>query len=236
MHKKAVVRAALILGTLLGVSGMCLLAEAKPPSKKELSKTFNGIYERGDWAKDSEGKGTSGTGSTLDATTEYRAYIEEFIKTHHIKSVVDAGCGDWQFSSLTDWNHARYLGVDISTEVINGVKKKYQKQGVSFAVGDVTDSLPAADLLLCKDVLQHLPNALIIKFIKNNLKKGKYKWAILTNDRGGDNTDISAGQYRLIDLSAPPFKVKDLKDLPIRFGDQGGKIAQLLSFGQPQDP
>lgn len=233
MQKKVVVRAAIILGILLWSSGMWLRAEAKPPkptSKKELVQTFNGIYSRGDWAKDPEGKGTSGSGSTLDVTREYRAYIEEFIKKHHVKSVVDAGCGDWEFSSATNWNHARYLGVDISTDVIDLVKKKYQKEGVSFVVGDVTESLPSADLLLCKDVLQHLPNRLIIKFIKNNLKKGKYKWAIITNDRGGNNDDIKPGEYRLIDLRARPFKVKGLTDLPIKFGDQGSKLAQILSL------
>ena len=233
MQKKVVIRAAIILGILLWGSGTWLRAEAKPakpPSKKELVQTFNGIYSRGDWAKDAEGKGTSGSGSTLDITRDYRAYIEEFIKKHHVKSVVDAGCGDWEFSSATNWNQARYLGVDISSDVIDLVKKKYQKDKVSFTVGDVTDSLPPADLLLCKDVLQHLPNQLITKFIKNNLKKGKYKWAILTNDRGGENSDIKAGEYRLIDLRAPPFRVKGLVDLPIKFGDQPSKLAQILTL------
>jgi SAM-dependent methyltransferase len=252
MQKKVIVRASFILGILLLGSGTWLRVEAKPPakgeakpaakveskppSKEELGQTFNGIYSRGDWARDAQGKGTSGSGSTLDITREYRAFIEDFIKKNHVKSVVDAGCGDWEFSSATDWNNARYLGIDISSDVIEVVKKKYQKDGISFTVGDVTDSLPSADLLLCKDVLQHLPNALIIKFIKNNLKKGKYKWAILTNDRGGSNVDIPAGQYRMIDLSAPPFKVKDLQDLPIKFGGERSKLSQLLSFRQPRSP
>jgi SAM-dependent methyltransferase len=231
MQKKAIVRAAIILGVLLWGSGIWPRAEAeprKPPSKKELVQTFNGIYSRGDWAKDAAGKGTSGSGSTLDVTREYRAYIEEFIQKHKVKSVVDAGCGDWEFSSATNWNHARYLGVDISTDVIDRVKKKYEKDNVSFMVGDVTESLPPADLLLCKDVLQHLPSALIIKFIKNNLKKGKYKWAIITNDLGGDNSDVKAGEYRLIDLSAPPFSVKGLIELPIKFAGQESKHTQIL--------
>jgi len=230
MRKKIVAHVAIILGILVLGSGMRLRAEAKPPNppSKDLVQTFNGIYSRGDWAKDPEGKGTSGTGSTLDVTQEYRAYIEQFIKKHNVKSVVDAGCGDWEFSSATNWNHARYLGVDISTNVIDLVKKKYQKEGVSFMVGDVTESLPSADLLLCKDVLQHLPNQLIIKFIKNNLKKGKYKWAIITNDLGGSNADIKPGEYRQIDLSAPPFGVKGLIELPIKFGNQGSKLAQIL--------
>jgi 2-polyprenyl-3-methyl-5-hydroxy-6-metoxy-1,4-benzoquinol methylase len=133
------------------------------------------------------GRGTSGTGSTLDITREYRSYIEDFIKKHHVKSVVDAGCGDWEFSSATDWNHARYTGVDISSEVIDYVEEKYEKNGVSFMVGDVTD---------------------------------------------GDNHDIEVGKHHLIDLSAPPFNVKGLIDLPIKFGGESAKLTQILPFSQ----
>jgi SAM-dependent methyltransferase len=202
--------------------------QAKPA--KKLGQTFDEIYQTGFWAKATDGAGTSGSGSTKEITREYRAYLEEFIRSHGVKSVVDAGCGDWEFSSAVDWNRARYLGVDISSTVIAGVKRKYQSKTVTFKVGDVTQSLPPADLLICKDVLQHLPNALIQKFIKNNLRKGKYKWAIITNDRGPDNPDANPGDYRSINLSAAPFNVKRLVDLPVRFEGQPTKTAELLDL------
>jgi len=202
----------------------------RPPSAEQLTRRFNDIYENAGWARASDGRGTSGSGSTVEITKEYRAYLEEFIKSHKVKSVVDAGCGDWGFSSTIDWNHARYLGIDISTKVIEAVKKKHETKDVQFKVGDVTESLPSADLLICKDVLQHLPLALIQKFIKNNLRKGKYKWAILTNDRGAENQDVEAGNYRSINLSAQPFNVKGLVDLPIHFKDQDIKTTELLDL------
>ena len=201
-------------------------------TRNELIRAFNGVYASGKWAKDSSGRGTSGPGSTLEITREYRAYLQAFIKSHHVTSVVDAGCGDWSFSHAIDWNYAHYLGVDISTEVIDIVKKRYESAATEFKLGNVSDSLPSADLLLCKDVLQHLPNEQVLKFIRNNLKKGKYKWAIITNDKGRDNHDIRPGEHRLIDLSAPPFGVKGLVDLPIKFGDEGAKTAQLLDLSQ----
>src|SRR4029453_2933761 len=79
-----------------------------------LTDTFNRIYTEGTWGKDVAGKGTSGSGSTLEITGEYRAYVEDFIKKHAVKSVVDAGCGDWSFSSAMDWGDAR---AHDSTEV-----------------------------------------------------------------------------------------------------------------------
>jgi len=197
-----------------------------------LTNTFNRIYAEGTWGRDVAGKGTSGTGSTLEITREYRAYLEDFIKTHHIKSVVDAGCGDWTFSSAIDWNGASYLGVDIASDVIATVRAKHEKANITFQVGDITDDLPAADLLISKDVLQHLSNELVHNFIENNLRKRKYKWVILTNDRGNTNSDVESGGYRAIDLSAPPFDVKGLVDLPIKFGNETTKITSVLDLTQ----
>lgn len=197
-----------------------------------LSHTFNRIYTEGIWGKDDTGKGTSGSGSTLEITREYRSYVEDFIKKHSVKSVVDAGCGDWSFSSVMDWGGASYLGVDIASDVVDTVRKKYEKGNIKFQVGDITEDLPAADLLISKDVLQHLSNRLVQKFIANNLKKGKYKWVLLTNDRGSENQDVWAGGYRTIDLSAPPFSVRGLVDLPIKFGNEKTKVTSLLDFTQ----
>src|SRR5262245_41608246 len=136
-----------------------------------------------------------------------------------------------------DWGEASYLGIDIASDVIEDVRNKHEKGKIKFQVGDITEDLPAADLLISKDVLQHLSNKLIHKFIKNNLKKGKYKWVILTNDRDrhSNNRDISNGGYRMINLAAPPFKVKGLIDLPINFeGETGKKITSLLDLTRQQ--
>jgi hypothetical protein len=180
------------------------------------------------------GKGTSGSGSTLEITREYRAYIEEFIKKHAVKSVIDAGSGDWSFSAAIDWGDASYLGIDIASDVVEAVRKNHETNKIKFQVGDITEDLPAADLLISKDVLQHLSNELIHKFIKNNLKTNKYKWVILTHARSRENHDISNGGYRGIDLSAPPFEVMGLIDLPVRFGSETEKITSLLDLTQQQ--
>src|SRR5262245_58216241 len=197
-----------------------------------LTNTFNRIYAEGIWGKDDEGRGTSGSGSTLEITREYRAYVENFMRTHAVTSVVDAGCGDWSFSSAMDWGGASYVGFDIASNIVAANRKKYERGKISFQVGDITEELPAADLLISKDVLQHLSNSLVKKFIENNVKKGKYKWVILTNDRGSGNGDIKPGEYRAIDLAAPPFEVGGLVDLPITFGRETTKITSLLDLTQ----
>lgn len=197
-----------------------------------LTETFNRIYSDGVWGRDVSGEGTSGSGSTLEITREYRAYLQDFIRKQRVTSIVDAGCGDWSFSSTIDWGNTSYLGVDIASDVIEGVRKKHETGKIRFQVGDITEELPAADLLISKDVLQHLSNALVQKFIRNNLKRGKYKWVLLTNDRGRGNADTVPGGYRAIDLSAPPFDVKGLVDLPITYGREVTKVTSLLDLTQ----
>ena len=225
MNKRLRVAAALAAALLLLYVVIDVVDRESP-----LTRTFNGIYSEGIWGRDVTGKGTSGSGSTLEITREYRAYLEDFIRKHHVRSVVDAGCGDWTFSSTIDWGGASYLGVDIASDVIEANRRKYEKRHVTFQVGDITEELPAADLLISKDVLQHLPDALVDKFIRNNLKKGKYKWVLLTNDRGSGNPDIVPGGYRAINLAAAPFNVPGLVDLPIMFGNEVTKTTSLLDL------
>ena len=225
MNKRLRVAAALAAALLLLYFVIDAVDRESP-----LTKTFNGIYREGIWGRDVAGKGTSGSGSTLDITREYRAYLEDFIRKHRVTSIVDAGCGDWTFSSTIDWGGASYLGVDIASDVIEANRRKYEKPNVTFQVGDITEELPSADLLISKDVLQHLPDALVDRFIRNNLKTGKYKWVLLTNDRGSGNPDIVPGGYRAIDLAAAPFNVPGLVDLPITFGNEGTKRTSLLDL------
>jgi SAM-dependent methyltransferase len=225
MKKGIPVAAALAAALLISYFAISDVNQRSP-----LTDVFNRIYTEGTWGRDVTGRGTSGTGSTLDITREYRAYVEDFIRKNNVKSVVDAGCGDWTFSSAIDWGTVNYLGVDVASDVIDAVRKKHEKTNIRFHVGDITEELPAADLLISKDVLQHLSNALVRKFIRNNLKKGKYKWVLLTNDRGSGNADTQPGGYRMIDLAAAPFNVIGLVDLPITFGNEATKTTSLLDL------
>lgn len=223
------IRVPVAVGTVAALL-LLLLAILAIDQQSPLTQTFNRIYSEGVWGRNVAGTGTSGSGSTLAITEQYRAYLQDFIKTHRVRSIVDAGCGDWSFSSTIDWADASYLGVDIASDVIETVRRKHEKGNIKFRVGDITEELPAADLLISKDVLQHLPNALVHNFIRNNLKRGKYKWVLLTNDRGRGNGDTVPGGYRAIDLAAAPFNVNGLVDLPITFGNEVTKVTSLLDL------
>ena len=84
-----------IAGALAAALAFSYLAINGLNRRPSLTDTFNRIYATGRWATDATGKGTSGSGSTLEITREYRAYIEDFIKKHAVNSVIDVGCWDW---------------------------------------------------------------------------------------------------------------------------------------------
>lgn len=139
------------------------------------------------------------------------AFLQDFFKTHKIKSIVDCGCGDWQFSKNIDFSGISYKGFDVADFVISQNNAKYKKENVNFFLynGDFS-TLPSADLIICKDVLQHLPNAKIKEFIDN---LHKFRFALITNDISGyygdelTNADIMIGGYRALDLRDEPFNL-----------------------------
>ena len=190
-------------------------------AKQSLQEAFSHIYEFQLWGANEEGQGCSGSGSTVQTTQEYRELLELCLHVFDIKSVVDLGCGDWEFSRMIPWAQIDYKGFDVVSSVIERNIKKYAREGISFAVLDATNQqLPAADLLICKDVLQHLSNDDVTHIIK---QFSKFKYCLITNDVYGhslssDNPDIVSGDYRPIDITMPPFNVLGNKLLVYRSG------------------
>jgi SAM-dependent methyltransferase len=167
-----------------------------------LRQAFQTIYQEQQW-----GRG-SGPGSSPANTIEYRAFVERFIEANRIRSVTDLGCGDWQFSHLIDWSQVEYLGLDIVPEVVAGNRSRFALPNLRFEEFTVIDNLPGGDLLLSKEVLQHLPNQTIAEYLA--VIQRKYRFALLTNSNeptANVNIDVPAGGYRPVRLQDAPFNV-----------------------------
>ena len=179
---------------------------------------FDKIYENSYW-----GNG-SGGGSSPEATEPYKIFLEGFIRQHDIKSIVDLGCGDWQFSQFLDFCSATYFGIDASKNVIANNQRSFSRPGVSFAnLPESYSKLPSADLLVCKDVLMHLDT----KKVQDILSiLPSFKYALITNDipcvsafreilhrmrrpfSPVNNQEIKTGDYRTLDPTQQPFNLK----------------------------
>lgn len=190
-------------------------------SEYSTEHVFSEIYEKKIWGENSAGEGWSGGGSSYETTIEYRIFLEKFLKAYRISSVVDLGCGDWEFSKYINWNNIDYLGLDTVPMLIQKNNARFSQINIQFKYADaVQDNLPPADLLICKDVLQHLTNQDILK-ISRQFKN--YKYCLITNGvdfttLSSDNRDIERGDYRPLDLTKPPFNIACKKIFLYRSG------------------
>lgn len=182
------------------------------------SQAFSKIYDRHTW----KGRSLSGPGSDAERTREFRALLTKFMKDHRIQSVVDLGCGDWSYSQLIDWTGIRYTGIDTVDSVVEKNQRLHAQDNISFLCRDAAhQDLPPADLIIVKEVLQHLPSKDVQAILS---KLPAFRYAILVNDvshhiRGPwkklwrwqsicpTNTDVAPGGYRLLALQKPPFSL-----------------------------
>jgi SAM-dependent methyltransferase len=162
-----------------------------------MRRAFNEQYRDNHW-------GGSGRGSTPENTAEYRRFLERFIHERNVRSVVDLGCGDWMFSRYVDWQGANYLGIDVVPSVIKTNRQRFP--AYRFECRDlVTSSLPPADLVLVKHVLQHWPTRIIKELLP---RLAVFRYALITNDYRPSpdlNSDVAMAGYRPLDLRLAPF-------------------------------
>lgn len=162
---------------------------------------FNDIYRNSKW-----GNG-SGPGSGEVFTLAYRSFLSSFIRVKGIRSVLDIGCGDWQFSKLIDWSRIDYHGIDVASDVIEANTEKYAKANIKFSHLDAVEcDLPDADLVIIKDCLQHLSTE-NVQIILDKLKR--YKNVLVIQDVKGRrvNGDCVDAGYRALDIRRAPFNL-----------------------------
>jgi len=173
---------------------------SKKGNVSDLAAAFDKIYENNTW-----GNG-SGPGSHPQATLEYRYHLEKFFYDHDIKSVVDFGCGDWQFTKYIHWGDIEYTGYDIAKFCIEQNNKLYRTDKIRFQrTPESYADLKEADLFISKDVFIHLPFAEIKDIMDNAFKK--YKYMLITNSHPEVNVDIQPGQFRPIDIRLEPLSI-----------------------------
>jgi len=99
---------------------------------------------------------------------------------------------------------ASYVGVDIVPELIDRNRRQYP--GDKFLLADiVSDDLPRADLVLCRDALVHYSFGKALEMLRNFRRSGA-EWLLTTTFPGRDiNHDAAMGGWRTLNLELPPF-------------------------------
>ncbi len=169
---------------------------------------FTNIYNKNGWRVKET---ASGIGSTMRFTVTIRRKLPQLLKQLKVTSLLDAPCGDFYWMKNVKLAKCKYIGVDIVKQIINNNNKRYSSPGRTFLrLNAIKDDLPQVDLILCRDLLAHLPYKDVFSTLAN-FKKSKAKYLLATTWRGWPNTphntNIAMGLWRPLDLEKPPFSL-----------------------------
>ena len=166
-------------------------------------QVFTAIYHENAWG-DAESK--SGPGSSVARASLFREDFEQLLRDLGVRSLLDAPCGDFNWLSGFDLALDSFTGIDIVPQIIEQNRARYSGQNFRFEVLDiVSDALPAADLILCRDALVHFSFADVLSALRNFKRSGS-QW-LLTNTFVAHhaNADITTGAWQPLNLQDPPF-------------------------------
>jgi hypothetical protein len=181
------------------------------------------IYDLNLWGKN-DTEFYSGFGShNPELVNPYIEKVQAFLASFDAPlTVCDSGCGDFNIGKQLVNYSKNYMAIDIVAPLISFNRKNFKVENLEFICLDIAkDTLPKADCIILRQVLQHLSNAEVHKVVK---KLYNYKYIILTEHlpigHFISNKDIISGQgIRIkkqsgLDILKAPFnfKVKTKKE------------------------
>ena len=130
-------------------------------------EVFTQIYQNYVWGKGTNESPLSGDGSLPDNSRPYVDFIKSLISQNQIENVLDFGHGDWAMWRDYDFDDVSYVGVDVADDISTklsrdrgSTKRRFVQISEDFKV------LPVADLVITKEVLQHLSNSETIRILE----------------------------------------------------------------------
>lgn len=173
-------------------------------SKRAPEAIFTEIYERNIWGGE-KGVFFSGTGSNHPSVEIYVSNLATFIQEHRVRTIVDLGCGDFTvmqkvMERVND--QVGYIGIDVVKDLIDFNNANFASDRIRFRQANIVDdAVPEADLVLVRQVLQHLSNKQIFKILP---KIVKYRWAIVTEHLPINNSIV----FNLDKIPGPHIRMK----------------------------
>ncbi len=171
---------------------------------------FKEIYDNNLWLS-LESK--SGTGSTLEATKEIRPWLSAMWQKYDIRSLLDYGCGDFNWMKEIHIDLDWYMGLEIVDDLVRYNIEKYQSVNTAFELftPEIFDVClkEGYDAILARDVLVHFSDKHVNEFLQK-VANSNIKYMFATNFLGkGHNNDIQTGWWRDMCLMNPPFNLNN---------------------------
>ncbi|CAN2171668.1 hypothetical protein MCEMRE195_00071 [Candidatus Nanopelagicaceae bacterium] len=170
---------------------------------------FGKIYSEHVWGDGTKDSPLSGGGSLAVNAQDYVDFVRKFIENNQVESVVDFGHGDWQMWKNYTFENVTYFGLDVANKLSENIQQIYGNDKRSFQqIEPRPKNFPKGDLLITKDVLQHIPNK-DVEFFLN--KMTTFKYVIICNDIIAPRFSF----YELRNMVALKHRISLLKQLKI---------------------
>lgn len=173
---------------------------------------FTEIFRKGYWQNE---QSVSGSGSTAEYTVVIRRELPELVSKLGVQSIYDAPCGDFAWFKLIEWlKPVNYVGADIVQEIVDANNQLYKGDKIQFFQADIVASPPAVEfdeksLWICRDCLFHLPLEDGVRVLKH-FSESNFDYLLTSTHIGAEaNTQINSGDFRLINLTLPPYNLPE---------------------------
>lgn len=153
----------------------------------------------------------SGSGSHIANTKECVAFLNRILVEKNIRSILDLGCGDWNWFKMVDLGSCCYEGWDACDFMVQDNTRFYGCSKVKFLTKDIVmEEYPLVDLIICRDVLFHMNPDVALSIVNQAKEKCKY---FLSTSFNNVETNIGIGKgswgfYR-INLNISPFNLSE---------------------------
>jgi SAM-dependent methyltransferase len=173
--------------------------------RRRIRAAFTQHYRLKDWL---EPETVSGRGSTLHRTAAIRRELPALFRELGVRSVLDAGCGDFNWFPTLETALDSYVGVEVVEELAAANQGLHGNDRCRFVSLDVTrDDLPRVDLVLCRDCLVHLKNRQVRAALRNFRRSGSSYLLATTFTEAHPNDDVPLGGWRPLNLERAPFNL-----------------------------
>ena len=190
-------------------------------------KRFDYIYSNRLWGASTQNESMSGAGSTIAYTTIYRNQLEQYFEQcwPNDFTFFDAPCGDLNWITKTLRENMRYIGGDISNELITATQQSYPNIEL-YQFDIASHTFPEADIWHCRHCLFHLSLEDVAKALEN-FTNSDIDTALITNHFLPDavTLDIPTGSFRFLDLTNFPFYLPNPELWLLDYDPLGGKPA-----------
>ncbi len=166
-------------------------------------EVFRMIYETNKWG---DPESVSGKGSNMKQTESVRRELPGLLAEIGARSMLDVPCGDFHWLRNCPLDLDSYIGADIVDELVRQNAERYGNDQRHFMRLDLTrDTLPAVDVILCRDCLVHLCFEDAARAVDRIIESGS-RYLLATTFVGLDrNVDKLTGKHRPLNMELAPF-------------------------------